>query len=111
MPAATESLPPRAHAPESFHLTLVWIVGSIAALVVGLAPITASLLNDHYTSIGPDAVYHARPILDTVANPSSFFQFDPNADAPTGGLVLWPWTYDYVMSLIVRAAQPFAIDR
>jgi hypothetical protein len=110
MPSAAESLPSRAHATESFHLTLLWIVGGILALVVGLAPLSASLLNGHYTPIGPDAFYHARRILDAAADPASFFQFDTHTDAPNGGLVLWPWAYDYVMSLIVRGITALGLS-
>ncbi len=104
MTHATAPMPPRAPVTDPFQLTLVWICGSIAALVVALAPVAASLQNGHYSPIGPDAFYHARRILDAVADPSSFFQFDSHTDAPGGSLVLWPWMYDYVMSLIVRAA-------
>ena len=89
---------------DTFKLMLVAIVGGIAALVAALAPLSAAIIDGHYTPISPDSFYHARRILDAVADPASFFQFDPNTDAPTGGLVLWPWAYDYVMSLIVRAA-------
>src|SRR5262245_12136773 len=43
---------------QAFNLSLLWIVGSIAALVVGLAPLAAAVLNGHYTPIGPDGFYH-----------------------------------------------------
>src|SRR5262245_20455504 len=110
MQPATELPPVRTPAAPSLQLMLVWVVGSVAALLVGLAPVTAALLDGRYTPIGPDAFYHARRILDAAADPSSFFQFDPNTEAPAGGLVLWPWLYDYVMSLIVRAAMALRLS-
>ena len=51
-----------------------------------------------------DSFYHARRILDAVAQPASFFQFDALMHVPEGSLVTWPWAYDYLMSLLVRAA-------
>jgi hypothetical protein len=89
---------------EGFKLTLVWIAGCFAAVVVGLAPISAAMSNGHYIPVGADAFYHARRILDTVADPSRFFQFDPAMHVPEGSLVTWPWAYDWTMSRIVRLA-------
>src|SRR6185503_18450549 len=104
MTQAAESLPPRAPVTDTFRLMLVWLAGSIAGLVVMLAPLASAFSNGEYSPIGPDGFYHARRILDAVAKLSDFFQFDPNTDAPGGSLVLWPWMYDFVMSLIVRAS-------
>ncbi len=90
---------------QAFKLTLMWIVAAIAALVVAVAPIMGAMAGDgQYVPIGPDGFYHARRILDTVADSSSFFQFDPLTHAPDGNLITWPWAYDYAMSLLVRLA-------
>ena len=87
---------------DGFKLTLVWIIGCFAALIVGLAPVSSALSHGHYLPVGADAFYHARRILDTVADPSRFFQFDHLMHVPEGSLVTWPWAYDWTLSLIVR---------
>jgi hypothetical protein len=99
----TEAVQPSPAVTGGFRLTLAWIAASIAGLVVALAPLSAAFQNGQYMPIGPDGFYHARRILDAAASLSGFFQFDPNTDAAGGSLVLWPWMYDFVMSLIVRA--------
>jgi hypothetical protein len=88
----------------SFKLLLLWLCAALAALVVGLAPVSAAYVNGHFIPVGPDGFYHARRILDAVADPSAFFQFDPYSHVPEGNLITWPWFYDYVMSLLVRLA-------
>ncbi len=90
---------------ETFKLALVWILGAAAALVVGLAPLSAAFADGHYLPVSPDSFYHARRILGAVADPLSFFQFDPHMHVPEGSLVTWPWLYDWTMSLIVRAGM------
>jgi hypothetical protein len=89
---------------DGFKLVLVWLVGCVGALVVGLAPVSSAVVNGHFIPVGPDAFYHAHRILDAVADPASFYQFDPFMHVPEGSLVTWPWAYDWVMSLIVRGA-------
>jgi asparagine N-glycosylation enzyme membrane subunit Stt3 len=88
---------------DGFRLTIAWLAASVVALAVALAPLSAAFVDGHYVPIGPDSFYHARRILDTVANPADFYQFDPRMHVPEGGLIIWPWAYDYVMSLLVRA--------
>src|SRR5687767_11235006 len=110
MPHAVESMQPSEQVTDSFRLTLVWVCASVGALAVGLAPVSASFQDGQYMPVGPDAFYHARRILDAVANPSSFFQFDAHMDPPNGSLVLWPWAYDYVLSLNVRAALALGLS-
>jgi len=101
---------------QGFKITLLWLGASLGALVLALAPVSASFFNGEYLPIGPDGFYHARRILDAVANPSDFFQFDPMTHVPDGNLITWPWAYDYFMSLIVRgvlalglASDPMAV--
>ena len=88
---------------QGFKYTLLWLGASLAALIVALAPVMAAVNNGEYVPVGPDSFYHARRILDTVADFSSFFQFDTFTHLPEGNLVTWPWAYDFTMSLIVRA--------
>jgi asparagine N-glycosylation enzyme membrane subunit Stt3 len=93
-----------AGATVAFRLALLWILASVIGLVIDLAPIRASLVEGHYLPVGPDSFYHARRILDAVADPGAVYQFDPLIHAPDGALISWPWGYDYLVSLIVRAA-------
>jgi hypothetical protein len=86
----------------SFKLTLMWLLAALAALVVGLAPVSGAFVDGHFIPVGPDGFYHARRILDAVADPSAFFQYDTLTHVPEGNLITWPWFYDYVMSLLVR---------
>ena len=96
---------------EGFKLALVWIIGCFAALIVALAPVSSALSNGHYIPVGADAFYHARRILDTVADPSRFFQFDHLMHVPEGSLVTWPWAYDWTMSQIVRLGLFLHVSR
>jgi hypothetical protein len=89
----------------AFSLAILWILASAIGLVIDLAPIRSSLVEGHYLPVGPDGFYHARRILDAVADPGSFYQFDPLIHAPDGALISWPWGYDYLVSLIVRAVH------
>ena len=88
---------------QGFKYTLIWLGASLAALVVALAPVTAAVSGGQYVPVGPDSFYHARRILDAVGDFSAFFQFDSFTHLPEGNLVTWPWAYDFVMSLLVRA--------
>jgi hypothetical protein len=96
---------------QGFKLALIWIIGCVAALTVALAPISSTLVDHHYVPAGADAFYHARRILGAVADPASFFQFDRLMHAPQGSLVIWPWAYDWVMSLLVRAGLALHLSR
>jgi hypothetical protein len=58
---------------------------------------------DEYLPVGNDSFYHARRILDTVADPSAFYEVDYKIHAPEGSLLTWPWGYDYGMAWLVKA--------
>ena len=88
----------------AFRLTLIWIAGCLLAFVTAMNFMPASLVDGHYIPVSNDSFYHARRILDTVADPSSFYEFDPLIHYPAGSWITWPWAYDYVMAGIVRAA-------
>ena len=78
------------------------LVGLIAAGVCSLYWPSAHF-SDEYLPFGNDAFYHGRRILDTVAEPSSFYEFDKKIHAPEGSLLTWPWGYDYAMAWLVKA--------
>lgn len=96
---------------EKFKLTLIWIVASLAALLVGLAPLSAAFVDGHYIPNGPDSFYHARRILDAVANPAGFYQFDPLMHVPEGSLIIWLWAHDWAMTLLVSAGLALHVSR
>ncbi len=77
------------------------LMGSVAAAVCSLIWPAAHWGNE-LLPVGNDSFYHARRILDTAADPSAFYEFDPHIHAPEGSLLVWPWGYDYVMGWIVR---------
>ena len=111
MSTAAASAPDAVPLTEGFKLAIAWTCASLAAIVVALAPLSASFVDQHYLPIGPDSFYHARRILDAAAQPGSFYQFDALMHAPEGSLVIWPWAYDYVMSLLVRAGLAFHLSK
>jgi len=98
------------------RLLLLWLlIGALGVWVCSFG-LSAAHLGSEYVPVGNDSFYHARRILDTARDPSSFYQFDPRIHAPDGSLILWPWGYDYLLGWIVRlgvmsgvSAQPMAI--
>jgi hypothetical protein len=84
------------------------LVGMVAAGVCSLYW-SATHFSDEYLPFGNDAFYHARRILDTVADPASFYQFDPKIHAPEGSLLTWPWGYDYTMAWLVKAGMALGL--
>lgn len=88
----------------------LWLmIGLIAAGVCSLTWPSAHL-GSEYLPFSNDSFYHARRILDTVADPSSFYQFDSKIHAPEGSLIVWPWAYDYSMAWVVRAGLALGIS-
>lgn len=87
-------------------LWLLW--GTIAALACTVFW-KASHLNGEYLPVTNDAFYHARRILDTAADPASFYEFDRRIHAPEGSLLCWPWGYDYALGWLVRIAGAIGI--
>jgi asparagine N-glycosylation enzyme membrane subunit Stt3 len=99
-----------------FRLALIWIVGSVLAVMMAMTYLPVSFVDGHYVPAGDDAFYHARRILDTVEDPAAFYEFDPRIHYPEGSLIPWPWGYDYLTARIVRiymqisgATDPMAV--
>lgn len=84
------------------------LIGLIAAGVCSLKW-SAAYLGDEIIPVGNDSFYHARRILDTIANPAAFYQFDPKIHAPEGSLLTWPWMYDYGMAWLVKIAGALGV--
>ncbi|HTP40315.1 MAG TPA: hypothetical protein VMI92_12160 [Steroidobacteraceae bacterium] len=89
---------------EGFKRTLIWIVGSMLAVMVSMAMLSAAFDGRHYVPVSNDSFYHAHRILDAVAHPSGYYEFDPRIHAPDGALLTWPWAYDLGVAWLVRGA-------
>lgn len=87
---------------NAFRFALVWVAGAFCAVLMSMNPLSAALVDGQYIPVGNDSFYHARRILDTVADPASFYQFDPKIHVPEGSMLTWPWAYDYVVAGVVR---------
>jgi hypothetical protein len=91
------------------HFLFAWILlGSVAAAVCSLTW-PAAHLGSEILPVGNDSFYHARRILDTVKDPSAFYEFDAHIHAPEGSLLVWPWGYDYAMAWIVRIGMQLGL--
>lgn len=89
---------------------IIWaIVGCIAAVSCYLNPSNVRI-GDELVPMGNDGFYHARRILDAVADPAGFYEFDPKIHAPEGSLLVWPWGYDYFMAHVVRLAVDLGLS-
>lgn len=86
-----------------FRLALIWIAGCVVAVIMAMNYLPVSFVDGHYVPAGDDAFYHARRILDTVADPKAFYEFDDRIHYPEGSWITWPWGYDYLVARVVRA--------
>lgn len=93
------------------RIFLAWLMACAVGFVITLAQFPSIYVDGHYVPFGTDSFYHARRILDTVADFSTFFQFDPKMQVPEGGIVIWPWAYDFTMALLVRAGLALHFSR
>ena len=84
---------------------LLWLIlGSIAVGSMALTRPT-SYWHGEILPVGIDSFYHARRILDTAQDPSSFYEFDSRIHVPEGSILNWPWGYDYGMARLVRVGM------
>lgn len=86
------------------ELLLLWIAISVVAAAIVSMSWPAAHLGVELVPVGNDSFYHARRIIDTAHDPSSFYQFDPKIHAPEGSLLTWPWGYDYALGQVVGLA-------
>jgi hypothetical protein len=87
---------------HGFRFALVWVAGAFCAVLMSMNPLSAAFVDGRYIPVSNDSFYHARRILDAVADPDAFYQFDPKIHAPEGSMLPWPWGYDYLMAGVVR---------
>ncbi|HEY7642923.1 MAG TPA: hypothetical protein VH814_24535 [Steroidobacteraceae bacterium] len=90
---------------------VIWLIVSTIAVLSCSLLYYATQLNGESVPLGIDSFYHARRILDTVRDPSVFYQFDAKIHAPEGSLLPWPWGYDYLMARIVRVGLALGLSR
>ena len=87
----------------------IWIFASTVAVLACCVSLQSARLNGGYLPVGNDSFYHARRILDTARDPSSFYEFDTHIHAPEGSLLTWPWGYDYAMGWMVRIGMKLGL--
>jgi hypothetical protein len=88
----------------------LWLLIGLIAAGVSSLTWTSAHFGDEYVPFSNDSFYHARRILDTVADPASFYQFDSKIHAPEGSVIVWPWAYDYAMAWLVRAGLALGVS-
>lgn len=96
---------------NEFKQVLIWISGSFVAVLLALNFLPAAYDGNSYVPVGNDSFYHARRILDAVADPGHYYEFDPKIHAPEGSLLTWPWAYDLGVSYIVRGVLATGLAR
>jgi len=89
----------------TFRILLIWVLVSAIAFAVQLNWMSATYTPEGYVPVGNDSFYHARRIIDTAGDPQRFYEFDERIHAPEGSLVVWPWGYDFGMSVLLRGGQ------
>ena len=66
------------------------------------------MVNGEFIPYGGDSFYHARRILETIADPAGgFWEFDHRSYAPKGTWHVWPWLFDWGLAHITRAIMWF----
>ena len=81
-----------------------WLLWSAVGMLLALSWSAGSQVGAFdYVPMNHDAFYHARRILDTVKEPAAFYQFDQRIHAPEGSILVWPWGYDFLAAMVVRA--------
>lgn len=88
---------------DNFKTALIWLLGSVVVLAATLHRIPAVLVEGEFLPYGVDSFYHARRVLETMADPAGrLWEFDPRSYAPEGTWHTWPWLYDW---LLVQSAR------
>ena len=95
---------------ERLKFLVGWLVIGLIAVGACALKWPAAQFSDEYLPFGNDSFYHARRILDTVADPSAFYEFDTKIHAPEGSLLTWPWGYDYAIAMLVKLGHLLGIS-
>ena len=88
---------------ENFKSALIWLLGSTVVLAVVIYHIPAIRVDGEFIPWGVDSFYHARRVLETLADPAHrLWEFDPRSYAPDGTWHTWPWLYDWLLVQVAR---------
>lgn len=85
-----------------FWTALVTVLGSTIAIYASLQGMELAHVEGTFLPLSHDSFYHARRILDAVADPANYYQFDPTIHAPEGSWLVWPWAFDWMMAKLTR---------
>lgn len=91
--------------PRPGWTLLCVVAGSLVALYATLKWMAVVHVGDVYLPVSHDSFYHARRILDAVADPSAYYQFDASIHVPEGSWLTWPWAYDWLLAQLTRLGQ------
>ena len=89
----------------------LWLFSGLTAFFIGLRDLGGTSAGGAFVPADYDSFYHARRILDAVANLSHFYQFDPRIHAPEGSWVTWPWAYDFLCAVFVKAGLAIGLAK
>ena len=87
--------------PRRYSLGL-WLIGGGLTFLFCLYHLSATLAGGSFLPADHDSLYHARRIIDSLADPVHMYQFDARIHAPEGSWVTWPWAYDMLMAFAAR---------
>ena len=85
---------------------IIWLLGGTVAFVIAYLGATFIDSNGEYVFFGPDSFYHATRILTATNNLADFYQYDDRTDS----WISWPWAYDFLLALLVKAICFFETD-
>src|SRR5262245_50613091 len=88
--------------PRRYSVGL-WLTAGSFAFLFCLYHLSGTLSGGVFLPAGQDSFYHARRIVDSLADPLRMYQFDAHIHAPEGSWITWPWAYDMLMTLAARA--------
>ena len=83
----------------------LWLLSGALAFILCMYDMSGALINGEFLPSDHDSFYHARRIIDTVPDLTSFYQFDPRIHVPEGSWITWPWGFDWCMAAITKVAM------
>ena len=88
---------------ENFKSALIWLLGSTVVLAVVIYHVPAIRVDGEFIPWGVDSFYHARRVLETLADPAHrLWEFDQRSYVPDGTWHTWPWLYDWLLVQVAR---------
>jgi len=102
-PESVQSKQPEA---SGFRGALLTLLGGTLGVMVSLIWLSGSYIDGQYLPMGPDSFLHASRILQAYADIGEFYQWDIQSFAPDGAFNHWPWPYDLICALALKALVP-----